>query len=155
MTDYCDTCKYLREQLSRQQAILNRLQQSGSALEAEVKVIETTKADLEEELKQHKITATKARDYYKTTIDRCRQQWNTISELTKICSPTRHEREEPQTTQHLSSAQSKLSNQGRHITCRRYLTTSLELSFIVKRNQPLTFLMRELVQRTPTTPFLF
>ena len=59
MTDYCDTCKYLKEQLSRQQAILNRLQQSGSALETEVKAIET---DLEEELKQHKITATKARD---------------------------------------------------------------------------------------------
>ena len=29
MTDYCDTCKYLTEQLSRQQAILNRLQKSG------------------------------------------------------------------------------------------------------------------------------
>ena len=68
MTDYCDTCKYLREQLSRQQAILNRLQQSGSALEAEVKAIEKTKTDLEEELKQHKITATKARELYKTGV---------------------------------------------------------------------------------------
>ena len=63
MTDYCD-----KEQLSRQQAILNRLQQSGSALESELKVIETTEVDLEKELKQHKITATKARDYYKTGV---------------------------------------------------------------------------------------
>ena len=100
MTDYCDTCKYLKEQLSRQQAILNRLQQSGSALETEVKAIETTKADLEEELKQHKITATKARDFYKNTTDRCRQQWNAISQLTMINSPTRHEREELQTARH-------------------------------------------------------
>ena len=43
MTDYCDTCKYLREQLSRQRAILNRLQQSGSVLETEVKTTEKTK----------------------------------------------------------------------------------------------------------------
>ena len=33
MTDYCDTCKHLKEQLSRNQAVLNRLQQSGSASE--------------------------------------------------------------------------------------------------------------------------
>ena len=100
MTDYCDTCKYLREQLSRQQAILNRLQQSGSALETEVKEIEKTKTDLEEELKQHKITATKAREFYKSTIDKCKQQWNTISQLTAIRSPTRREREELQTARH-------------------------------------------------------
>ena len=30
MTDYCDTCKYLKEQLSRNQAILNRYQRSES-----------------------------------------------------------------------------------------------------------------------------
>ena len=34
MTDYCDTCKYLKEQLSRNQAILNRIQQSGSTPES-------------------------------------------------------------------------------------------------------------------------
>ena len=31
MTDYCDTCKHFKEQLARNQAVLNRLQQSDSA----------------------------------------------------------------------------------------------------------------------------
>ena len=69
-------------------------------METEVKTIETTKANLEEELRQHKTTATIAREYYKSTIDRCRQQWNTISQLTTIRSPTRTERDELQTARH-------------------------------------------------------
>ena len=44
MTDYCDTCKHLKEELSRNQAVLNRLQQSGSASEIELRVREDTKA---------------------------------------------------------------------------------------------------------------
>ena len=39
MTDYCDTCKYLKEQLSRNQAIINRSQQSGSVPEIQVSTI--------------------------------------------------------------------------------------------------------------------
>ena len=63
MTDYCDTCKYLKEQLSRNQAILNRQQQSGSTPEAEL-----AKMNLKEE---HKDTATKAREYYKVDTVVC------------------------------------------------------------------------------------
>ena len=62
MTDYCDTCKYLKEQLSRNQAILNRQQQSGSTSGAELRTLESAKRNLEEELAQHKDTATKARE---------------------------------------------------------------------------------------------
>ena len=36
MTDHCDTCKHLKEELSHNQPVLNRLQQSGSASEAEL-----------------------------------------------------------------------------------------------------------------------
>ena len=100
MTDYCDTCKSLKEQLSREQTILNRLQQSGSAPEMEIQAIEITKADLEKELKHHKITATKARENYKSTTVKCKQDWCTINQLTAICSPTRREREKLQEAQH-------------------------------------------------------
>ena len=54
MTDYCDTCKYLKEQLSHNQAIYNRMQQSGSASAVEMRETESAKADLEEELREHK-----------------------------------------------------------------------------------------------------
>ena len=46
MTDYCDTGKYLKEQVSRNQAIINRMQQSGSASEVEMGAIESAKSDL-------------------------------------------------------------------------------------------------------------
>ena len=75
MTDFCDTCKYLKEQLSHNQAIYNRMQQSGSAVEVEMRAMESAKADLEEELRQYKSTATKAREFYKASTDRCKQQW--------------------------------------------------------------------------------
>ena len=63
MTDYCDTCKYLKEQLSRNQAIFNRMQQSGSASGVEMRAMESTKSDLEEELREHKSTPMKAREF--------------------------------------------------------------------------------------------
>ena len=66
MTDYCDTCKHLKEELSRNQAVLNRLHQSGSASSDELRAREATKQDLEDRLAEHKSTATKSREYYKT-----------------------------------------------------------------------------------------
>ena len=77
MTDYRDTCKYLKEQLSRNQAITDRWQQSGSASDVEMRANESTKIDLEE-LKEHKSTATKAREFCKASTDRCKEQWSQI-----------------------------------------------------------------------------
>ena len=74
MTDYCDTCKYLKEQISRNQTITNRMQQSGSASEVEMRAIQSAKSDLVEELREYKSTATKAGEFYKASTDRCRQQ---------------------------------------------------------------------------------
>ena len=42
MTDYCDTCKHLKEEVSRVQAIMNRLKQSGNANESELRMHENT-----------------------------------------------------------------------------------------------------------------
>ena len=100
MTDYCDTCKYLKEQLSRNQAIINRQQQSGSALEENLRSLESTKDNLERELQSHKDTATKARDYYKQMTDKCKQQWSKIKQLTAIRIPSRSEKEQLQIAQH-------------------------------------------------------
>jgi len=44
-----DTCKYLKEQLSCNQAILNRQQQSESIPEAELRALESAKINLEAE----------------------------------------------------------------------------------------------------------
>ena len=100
MTDYCDTCKYLKEQLSRNQAILNRQQQSGSIPEAELRALELAKVNLEEELACHKDTAPKAREYYKAATEKCKSQWSVIKQLTKIRTPSRSEKEELQCAQH-------------------------------------------------------
>ena len=100
MTDYCDTCKYLKEQLSRNQAIFNRMQQSGSASDVEMTAMQSAKPDLEEELREHKSTATKAREYYKASTDRCKQKWEKIMLLTEKAVLTTSEKDELESAKH-------------------------------------------------------
>ena len=83
MTDYCDTCKNLKEELSRVQAITNRLQQSGNASEGELRAQEEQRYQLEEEKREHKDDATKAREYYKESVDKCKTNWSNIMQLTR------------------------------------------------------------------------
>lgn len=61
MTDYCDTCKNLKEEISHQQTIIDRLQQSGCTSEGDLRAREQTKHQLEEEKKHYKEVATKSR----------------------------------------------------------------------------------------------
>ena len=100
MTDYCDTCKSLKEELCRTQAISNRLHQSGSAAEADLRAHRDHKVKLEEEMKQHKEDATKAREYYRESVDKCRKNWNDIMRLTSRRPLTPMERDEMETLQH-------------------------------------------------------
>ena len=88
MTDYCDTCKSQKEELSRVQAITNRLQQSGNASRSELSAQEERRQQLEEERKQHKEDATKARLFYKESVDKCKSSWSDIMQLTKKHSLT-------------------------------------------------------------------
>ena len=83
MTDYCDTCKNLKEELSRVQAIANRLQQSGNASESALRAQEERQHQLEEEKREHKENVTKAREYYKECVQKCKTSWNKIMHLTK------------------------------------------------------------------------
>ena len=100
MTDYCDTCKYLKEQVSWNQAITNRMQQSGSASEVEMRAIESAKSDLEEKLREHKSTATKAREFFNTSTVRCKEKWARISQLTEKGVLSRREKDELASAKH-------------------------------------------------------
>ena len=53
MTDYCDTCKELKEQLSRNQAILNRSNQSGSTSVDDTALLDK-KEEIETWLSEHR-----------------------------------------------------------------------------------------------------
>ena len=56
--DFCDTCKRLEIELSRLRQIIKRLRQSGSAIGDDIKSHEETVAEIEQELKEHKCSAT-------------------------------------------------------------------------------------------------
>ena len=100
MTDYCDTCKHLKEEVSRVQAVMNRLKQSGNANESELRMHENTKHHLEEQIRQHKEAATKSREYYKTCQEKCKTSWSEIVRLTNKSHRTAVEREELESLQH-------------------------------------------------------
>jgi len=54
--------------------------------------LECTKKELEKELADHKTLATRARKYYKASIDRCKEQWAKTEQLTKMQALTRRDR---------------------------------------------------------------
>ena len=58
------------------QAVTNRLQQSGNASKTELRAQEERRQQLEEERKQHKEDATKAREFYKDSADKCKSSWS-------------------------------------------------------------------------------
>ena len=100
MTDYCDSCKHFKEQLSRNQAIMNRYQQSGNATESELQALQETRQHLEEEQKTHKEVATKSQQYYNASKEKCKQQWREITELTGKAARSTKEREDLAIRQH-------------------------------------------------------
>ena len=65
-----------------------------------MRALETSKEDLEEELRQHKDVATKSREYYKASTDKCRLQWSDITQLTSKSVLSRSEREELERKKH-------------------------------------------------------
>ena len=97
MTDYCDTCKHVKQQLSQNQAVLNRLQQSSRVAPLKVSLGPMSPPNgsckrnwqITRQL-QHDLEST----IYKATIDKCREQWAKIEQLTKMQVLTRRERED-------------------------------------------------------------
>lgn len=91
MTDYCDTCKFLKEQLSRNQAILNRSLQSGSSSKVDIVELMDKKKDLDDKLKIHRDVATKSREQYNATIASSRKCWEEITTLSNLRERTQSE----------------------------------------------------------------
>ena len=99
-SDYCDTCKYLKEEISRQSAVLKRLMQAGSAQEQGIRDVETKVEESEELLRSHKEEASAARDYYNEMTQSCGVKWNKIIELSNQQSPSDEAAEQLAVAQH-------------------------------------------------------
>ena len=56
--------------------------------------------DLDVELSEHKATATKSREYYKTATEKCKEQWKKIEQLTSQRALSRSEKDELTSTKH-------------------------------------------------------
>lgn len=85
-TDYCDTRKCIETDIARRQQILKCFRQSGSSSATQLQQLEdenSTNADI---LKLHKEYATKAHDFYRETIEKCRADWDQIK-LLEASSP--------------------------------------------------------------------
>ena len=80
MTDYCDTCKSMQEEMRRIRTTRDRLHQSGSAEPAQIHSLEAKLEEVEKELK-HKETASDARAHYRDVTLNCKDEWNTICRL--------------------------------------------------------------------------
>lgn len=79
--DYCDTCAQKNEAIRAKQTTLNRLRQTGSAVEQEQKEVEEQISTLCAELDTHKQTALKSHDYHLTTTKRCATEWTELKRL--------------------------------------------------------------------------
>ncbi len=80
-TDYCDTCKRLETDISRNQQVIKRLQQSGSANPDQIQQLEDEVQCAKTELTEHKKDATKAQEFHRDAIKKCKNDWEAINEL--------------------------------------------------------------------------
>lgn len=92
--DYCDSCKRLEMELSRNRQIIKRLRQSGSASAEDIQSKEQIIVDLKEELKDHKYSATKSQEVYRETTSQCKRNWKSIQDLSAKTSLTNEEEQE-------------------------------------------------------------
>ena len=86
-SDYCDTCKGLKEEISRCNAILKRLTQAGSSTETDLRSIESQVETAEASLKAHKTEAAEGRDYYNKIQALCASNWENIMKLASVENP--------------------------------------------------------------------
>ena len=99
--DFCDTCKRLEMELSRLRQIIKRLRQSGSAIGDDIKSHEETVAEIEQELKEHKCSATDSQTFYRETTSKCFQSWNSINTLMSMATRNDEEEEELASKRHV------------------------------------------------------
>ena len=81
LTDYCDTCKQLREETNRQKTILQHLRHSGDSSNEILQEHEDLQRKAELELQEHKKKAQEALEHYKFMIGKCKCDWQAIVSL--------------------------------------------------------------------------
>ena len=92
MTDYCDTCKHLKEEIQRHTAVIQRIRDSGNIVQSQMKQLEKDQAKLNQELKDHKEDAAQARQFFHKMTAKCSDDWATIMELQSKEEMTEEER---------------------------------------------------------------
>jgi hypothetical protein len=98
-SDYCDTCKGLKEEISRQSAIFKRLMQAGSTPEHDLRLLQSEISTVEQTLSSHKEEAASGREYYNTVVAACATNWEKIMMMLNEENPT------PDTLTELATAQ--------------------------------------------------
>ena len=83
-SDYCDKCKHISEEISRNEAIKKRLAQLGNATVAEILFNEEMMSELKEKKWQHSTDAANARKFYNESIQKCREAWIKIQSILGI-----------------------------------------------------------------------
>ena len=80
-SDYCNTCKGVKEEISCYSTTLKRLRQSGSTSGQELRSVQLEVETSEQTLISHKEEASAGRDYYNTTVLTCKENWAKIMQL--------------------------------------------------------------------------
>ena len=81
LTDYCDTCKQLGEEINRQRTILQRLRHSGDSSNETLQEHEDLQRKAELDLQDHKKAAQEALEHYKFMVTKCKRDWQAIVSL--------------------------------------------------------------------------
>ena len=76
--DYCDKCASFKVQIQTKQQIINRLMQTGEGSE-EITQAKSEKAEIESSLQQHKESARKSLEMYRSVTDKCKNDWEKIA----------------------------------------------------------------------------
>ena len=79
MTDYCDTCKYMKEEMQRCTATIQRIRDGGNVVREQLQGLEDNKSKISQQLAEHKEGAPKAREFFHKMTDRCKTDWQTIN----------------------------------------------------------------------------
>ena len=80
-TDYCDRCKRMNEEISRQKTTLQRLRHTGDCESERLHEHEALMKQAEAILANHKDEAQEALEHYKFTVQQCKREWSAIIEL--------------------------------------------------------------------------
>lgn len=84
--DYCDTCAEYNEKIRAPQTTLNRILQTGSSFEENVKALKEELESLRSSLEEHKNIALKSHKDHQEMTKQCSDHWRSIESLEALPS---------------------------------------------------------------------